>query len=136
MTQPKQPDHPRPDPLDYARHRPQDTRTSKLAVIALLVALLSSPCLLVPLSNWINWYVPQDFNQVGRYGFLHFWVRTAAMALGTLLSTAAVIRIRASRGRLLGKTVARAALVISLLWWALLALLFIAVMLMGAGWKN
>src|SRR4051812_11687962 len=56
------------------------------------------------------------------------------MALGTLLSIAAIIRIRASLGRLLGKAVARAALVISLLWWALLALIFVAVMLMAAGW--
>src|SRR5688572_14747615 len=116
MTQPEPPDHPQVGPLGYARRLPSDTRTSKLAVLALIVALLSSPCLLVPLSNWINWYVPQDFNQVGRYGYLHFWIRIGAMALATLLSIAAVIHTRASRGRLIGKTVARAALIVSLLW--------------------
>ena len=122
MTQPNQRAAPQDRPLDYARQLPNAPRISKLAILALILSLLSSPCLLVSLSQWINWYIPLNL-----YGSLEFNVRTGALVLATLFSLAAALRIAASHGELLGKPVAWAALLISLLWWALLALTYIAI---------
>ena len=105
-------------PLEYAARLPPDVRTSRLAIASLIVAILGSPCLLGPFSNWINWYVPQGFNQVGRYGFVHFWFIRGAMILATVLPVAAIIRIALSR-RTRGMSIAVIALLISLLWWGL-----------------
>jgi hypothetical protein len=108
-----------PSPLDYAARLPRDTRTSKLAIVSLVTAVLGSPCLLGPLSDWINWYVPQSFRQTGIHGYVHRWFVFGAMILSTALSLTAVIRICRSRGALLGDRAAWAALILSLLWWSL-----------------
>ena len=106
-------------PLDYAARLPPSVRTSRLAIASLVVAILGSPCLLGPFSNWINWYVPQEFNQVGRYGFVHVWFIRGSMILATALPFAAIIRIALSRGARTGMSIAVTALLISLLWWGL-----------------
>lgn len=124
------PDRP-PSPLEYARALPPDARISKLAIVALIVSVLGSPCLLGPLSNWINWHVPQQYRQTGHYGYLHFYAEIGALLLASTLSLMAIGRIRESQGRLLGKPVAWAAVIISSLWWALIALAFLLVFLSG-----
>ena len=118
-------------PLEYARKPPTDARTCKLAIAAVVVSILASPLFLVPFSNWINWYVPQSFNQCGRYGYLHFYIRTGAMILSTALSVAALIQIQSSGGRLSGIGIAWSAFRISSLWWGLLVLVLVALSMMG-----
>ncbi len=105
--------------LEYAARLPADVRTSRLAIASLVVAILGSPCLLGPFSDWINWYGPQQFNQVGRYGFVHFWVIRGAMILATALPVAAIIRIVLSHRTRTGMSIAVIALLVSLLWWGL-----------------
>jgi hypothetical protein len=104
-------------PLEYAARLPAGVRTSRLAITSLVVAILGSPCLLGPFSNWIDWYVPQQFNQVGRYGFVPFWFIRGAMILATALPAAAIIRVALSRRTRSGIWIAVTALLISLLWW-------------------
>ncbi|HEV2294141.1 MAG TPA: hypothetical protein VGR35_09805 [Tepidisphaeraceae bacterium] len=119
-------------PLEYAARLPPDVRTSRLAIASLVVAILGSPCLLGPFSDWINWYVPQQFDQVGRYGFVHFWFIRGAMILATALPVAAIIRIALSRRTRTGMTIAITALVISLLWWGMAYVAY----LMWSGWRR
>src|SRR4051812_2704467 len=106
-------------PLEYAGRLPTNVRTSRFAIASLIFAVLGSPCLLVSFSNWINWYVPQQFNQLGQYGFVHFWCIRGAMVLATALPVAAIIRISLSRRTRTGMNIAVVALLISLLWWGM-----------------
>lgn len=103
-----------------------DIRDSRLAIASLFVAILGSPCLIAPLSDLINWYVPQQFNQVGRYGFIHAWIIRGAMIFATVLPVIAFIRIRLSRGTRTGTSMVVAAFSIALLWWVLTYLLWLA----------
>ena len=119
-------------PLDYAARLPPDIRTSRLAIASMVVAILGSPCLLGPFSNWINWYVPGQFNQVGRYGFVHSWFIRGAMILATALPVAAIIRIALSRRARTGMGIAVTALLISLLWWGMAYVAH----LMWSGWQR
>jgi hypothetical protein len=106
-------------PLEYAARLPPDARVSRLAIISLVVALLGCPCLLGAFSNWINWYVPGQFRQTSRYGFVHFYFIRGTMILATTLPVAAIIRIGLSRRTRTGIGIAVIALLISLLWWGL-----------------
>ena len=118
-------------PLEYAARVPANLRASRLATASLVVAILGSPCLLVPFSNWNNWYVPQKFNQVGHHGFVHFWFIRGGMILATALPVAAIIRIWLSRRTRTGISTAVVALLISLLWWCLAS----AAYFMWSGWR-
>lgn len=118
--------------LEYAARLPPDVRTSRLAIASLVVAIFGSPCFLAPFSSWINWYVPQEFNQVGRYGFVHSWFIRGSMILATALSTAAIIRIGLSRRTRTGMSIAIIALLISLLWWGLAYLAYLTL----SGWRR
>jgi hypothetical protein len=122
-----------PTTLDYTAIPPPG-RISKFSLLALLLAIVSSPCLLSPLSSWINLYLPQQFREPGGR-FSHFAIRTGVMVVATLVSALAYVRARASRGAI-GTGVARAALIISIAWWVVLLLLFILVLLMALGWQN
>ena len=75
--------------------------------------------------------MPQQFNQVGRYGVVHFWFIRSAMFLATALPVAAIIRVAVSRRTRTGMAVAITALVISLLWWSLAYVTH----LMWSGWR-
>src|SRR5687768_1368455 len=85
-------------PLSYARLLPPTPRTSRLAMASPIVAVLGSPCLLVPILNYINWYVPQDFNQVGRHGHWQFWTHRGALIAATALAVTALARVYVSAG--------------------------------------
>jgi hypothetical protein len=106
-------------PLEYAARLPPAVRTSRLAVASLAAAVLGSPCLLGPLSNWLNWHLPQAFGQAGRYGAIHVWAIRGAMVLATALPVLAIVRIGLSRRIRAGAGVAVLALLVSLLWWGL-----------------
>ena len=96
-------------------------RVSRLAVASLVVAVLGSPCLFGRFLSWVNWFVPGDFNQVGRYGFVHSWLIRGGMIVATVLPVVAIVRIRWSRGTRSGAGVAVAGLLVSLLWWGLIS---------------
>src|SRR3954451_24731500 len=103
-------------PLEYAARLPPDARVSRLAIISLVVAFLGCPCLLGAFSGWINWYVPGQFRQTSRYGFVHFCFVRGTMILASALPVAAIIRIGLSRRTRTGMNIALIALAISLLW--------------------
>jgi hypothetical protein len=116
-----------PFPLDYTTSTAATGRVSKFSIMALVLSVVSSPCLLSPFSSWINWYLPDHYREPGaRYS--HFCIRTGFMIVATSVSVFAYARARSSRG-VIGTGLARAALVISVLWWVLLVLIFIAVFL-------
>lgn len=104
--------------LDYATRLPPNTRTSKLAIVALAVSILACPQLFV--------FLNKRFDQFARHDGLH--VRLAAMSVATALAVIAIVRVRLSRGALLGAGMAWAGLAISLLWWSLMALVFLLLM--------
>jgi hypothetical protein len=107
-------------PLQYARGLPPSSRISRLALAAPIVAILGSPCLVVPLMGWINMHIPQQFRQPGQGGWWQFWVHREAMIFATVLPVAAIIRICLSRRTRTGIFPSITALVISCLWWGLL----------------
>lgn len=105
---------------------PPDVRTSRLAILSLIVAILGCPCLLGAISNWINWYVPAPFNQVGRYGFIHFDFVRGTMILAAVLPVVSAIRILLSNGTRTGLGIALSAVVIAGVWWGLTAMMDLA----------
>ena len=115
MEQPEE-RNPSPPPhgLNYAARLPVNTRTSKLAAVALAASILACPQLFV--------FLRKRFDAFDRIDSLR--LRLAAMAAATALAAVALVRIRRSRGMLLGEGMAWAGLVISLLWWSLMALIF------------
>jgi hypothetical protein len=107
----------------YATRLPSDVRTSRLAIVSLITVLLATPCLLIPLLDSLNPYVPRPSGKHGIYGSWQGPTIRWLTLLGTTLSFVALVRIYASRGRRIGAGIAWAALLISGLWWILLLLL-------------
>jgi hypothetical protein len=107
--------------LDYAARLPPNARKSKLAVVALAASILACPQLFV--------FLGKRFDQFARVDSLR--LRLAAMSVATALATVALLRVRLSRGTLLGAGMASAGLAISLLWWLLMALVFLMFMSWG-----
>jgi hypothetical protein len=110
--------------LEYVSKRTTATRTSKLAVAALIFSLLAFSALLVPVSRLFNFWLTRLYMLVGRHLNLHPAVVLVAMIVATPLSLAALIRIRISEHRLSGVGIAWSALIISLFSWGVLAVVF------------
>jgi len=106
-------------PLNYAARMPAVTRTSRLAIASLVVALLSCPCLLGPFSKWVNAYAPAQLRNTTRCEAAHFWFIRSAMILATALPLAAILRILRSRRTRTGYSLSLVALLIALVWWGL-----------------
>lgn len=92
-------------------------RMSRLAIAAVIVAVLGSPFVLIPLLGWI------DANGWEIAGIRLTWpVRRAIVKGGMLAATVApvvgIVHVAWSRGKRRGMNVAVVALIISLIWWA------------------
>src|ERR1700744_3988185 len=81
-----------------------EPRASRLAVAAVPAAILSSPCLILP----ALWFVPDRFCAVACF---------SGAAIGPTLSIAAIVRVRRSRGQLVGASLAGVALFLSVVQW-------------------
>jgi hypothetical protein len=90
---------------------PSCGRTSRLAVGALVVVALSCPWFTSLIKDRIGLRTPAEARLATALTY-------AAMVVATGLASAALVRVRRSRGRLRGAGIASTALGVSLWWWA------------------
>ncbi|HET6575245.1 MAG TPA: hypothetical protein VFG68_16685 [Fimbriiglobus sp.] len=110
-----------------ADHPRRADRVSRLAVASVPASLLGNPFIVGDLRRWIAEYLPQSFQQTGEHGYIHWWFIVGCMSVSSLMPLVALSREWLAGRRGLGLALAAGGFVVSLLWWGLLAFIFLAI---------
>ena len=108
------PDPHAPQPIDYASVPPPRRRVSKLAVASLVLAVLSSPCLLSPLDDVLDGGLTPALQTP--------WFLPLLWTLVLAISIVAIVRVSRFKETKTGKRFAVLALLICLTWMALMVI--------------
>jgi hypothetical protein len=111
------PDPHLPPPIDYASVSPPRRRVSKLAISSLVLAVLTSPCLLGPLDEVLDGRLPSVLEAL--------WFLALLWTLVLVLAIIAMMRISRFKETKAGIRIAVVAIVISLFWVTLMSLTFL-----------
>lgn len=125
-----QPDPP-PTTLSYQNPRRTPMRTSRAAILSLVLATLGSPLVVHPTADAIiRGSTANPPNNVELNIVLTSWMMLATIA-ATLISFHTIGRIERSGGNLKGGGLAAAALCLCFLWWPMIAFMVVALIFSG-----
>ena len=117
-----------PPTLEYSGGK-AGARMSRLAILAMIVAVAGSPFVLVPLLQWVDRWGWQLLGIQLTWRWRRNLVK-AGMLAATVAPVVAIVHIAWSRGKRRGMNVAVVALILCLIWWAFVGL----VALLAGGW--